>query len=201
MDNYEISRDRAQAYFLNFDQQKLIEQWALRHDDDTLFVSFLGAPYAICRKTGVITRSPGGLPAGFGETLTIFDLLCHEGNCKQASGRFAPVNSLKGAAKAAGVETDFHRDFAQRFDKEPAAFSAACLALGGVPVEMGDVGFRFSMFRELDVIVKFYHSDEDFPAALTLLWDENTLQFMFYETVFYAAGVLLQKIADKMDEQ
>ena len=36
MDNYLVSRDRAQAYFLNFDQQQIIDFWQLKHDADTL---------------------------------------------------------------------------------------------------------------------------------------------------------------------
>lgn len=197
MDNYQVSRDRAQAYFLNFDQQALIRQWDLHHDGAALYLTFFGRSYAICRKTGAITC--GGAQAGFEETLTIFDLLCHEGKNKTAAGIFAPVNSLKGAAKGAGVETDFYRSYADAFDRAPKAFSAACLALGGVPVSMGDLGFRFTMFRDLDVILKFYHSDEDFPASITLLWDKNLLDFMFYETVFYAAGHLLGCIKQQMN--
>jgi len=197
MNNYAISRDRAQAYFLNFDQQELIQKWNLCHDENTLILVFFGETYAICRKTGVVTKN--GIPAGFEETLTIFDLLCHEGQSKRICGRFAPVNSLRGAAKGAGVEKDFYRNYADTFDHAPDTFSAACLALGGKSVPMGDMGFRFTMFGDLDVILKFYHSDEDFPASVTLLWDENLLDFMFYETVFYAAGFLLKMIASKMD--
>lgn len=193
MDNYQISRDRAQAYFLGFDQQALIAAWNLTHDAQRLYVDFLGRPYAIDRNSGVVTRLFDGAQAGFEEVLTIFDLLCHEGANKTLSGAFAPVNSLKGAA-AAGVDTNFYREAAARFDKNPEAFAAACRRLGGREVAMGDMGFRFPVFGGLDVILKFYRSDEEFPAGLTLLWDENTLQFMFYETVFYAAGFLLRSI-------
>ena len=63
---------------------------------------------------------------------------------------------------------------------------------------MGDLGFRFPVFGDLSVILKFYRADEDFPASLTLLWDENMLQFVFYETVFYMAGHLLGVIREKM---
>ena len=199
MDNYELSRERAQAYFVKFDQDSLIGRWGLEHDAASLFVTFFGKTYAICRKTGAVTC--GGVQAGFEETLTIFDLLCHEGQSKTVSGRFAPVNSLKGAAKGAGVETDFYRRHADAFDRAPEAFRTACLALGGTPVSMGDLGFRFTLFQSLDVILKFYHADEDFPASITLLWDENLLDFMFYETVFYAAGSLLKTIEQQMGEQ
>lgn len=145
-------------------------------------------------------RSGAGVQAGFEETLTIFDLLCHQGQHKAVSYRFAPVNSLKGAAKGAGVEKDFYRSIADAIDNEPKAFANACLALGGTSVPMGDLGFRFHMFRDLDVILKFYHADEDFPASVTLLWDENLLDFMFYETVFYAVGFLLKTVKEKMGE-
>jgi len=199
MDNYEISRDRAQDYFLNFDQNALIQTWNLSHDTDTLMLEFFGKPYTICRKTGMITCDD--TQAGFEETLTLFDLLCHQDGSATASGHFAPVNSLKGAAKGAGVEKDFYRGYADAFDQAPRQFAAACQALGGKSVPMGDLGFRFTMFRDLDVILKFYHADEDFPASITLLWDENLLDFMFYETVFYTAGFLLKAIYAQMIEK
>lgn len=197
MDNYELSRNRAQAYFLNFDQETLIRTWNLRQDADRIYVDFFGCPYGICRKTGTVTRLPTGEQAGFEEVLSIFDLLCHEGTEKQISGAFAPVNSLKGCG-AVGVATGSYTKTASVFDADPEGFRRACLGLGSVPVEMGDMAFRFPVFGGLSVILKFYHADEDFPASITLLWDENTLQFVYYETVFYMAGFLLERIRRKM---
>lgn len=197
MDNYQISRDRAQDYFLGFDQDAIIRAWGLEHDGQALYVSFFGRSYAVSRQDGTVTRRWNGEPAGFSEVLSIFDLLCHEGSAKTVSGQFAPVNSLKGRPPM-GVGTDFHTGTAARFEQDPEAFCRACRALGGSPVDMGDIGFRFPVFGELSVILKFYRSDEDFPASLTLLWDENLLQFVFYETVFYMAGHLLGAIEEKM---
>ena len=74
MDNYLVSRDRAQAYFLNFDQQQIIDFWQLKHDADTLYVLFINREYRICRKTGRIFREDG-TEAGFAEVLSIFDFL------------------------------------------------------------------------------------------------------------------------------
>ena len=199
MDNYEISRDRAQQYFLNFDQQQLIGQWQLAHDDTWLYVCFVNRPYRIHRTTGAVQRCRDHSPAGFEETLSIFDFLCHESQEKILSGNWAPVNSLKGLKGSAGVGTDFYEKISRRFDADPEGFRAACLRLGGTPVDMGDIGFRFPVFGEFGAVLKFYHSDEDFPAATTLLWDENALQFLFYETVFYVAGFLLKSIVLLMD--
>ena len=200
MDNYEISRDRAMAYFLGFDQKAIIRAWGLEYDEAQLYVSFFDRDYAVSRREGTVTRRWSGEAAGFDEVLSIFDLLCHAGENKSVSGRYAPVNSLKGRPPV-GVGTSFYTKVASRFDREVDAFQRACRELGGVPVEMGDLGFRFSVFGELSVILKFYRADEDFPASLTLLWDENMLQFVFYETVFYMAGHLLTMIAEMMDKE
>ena len=198
MDNYEVSRDRAQAYFLGFDQETIIRRWNLKHDDAWLYTSLFGREYAICRKTGTVWRRWSTEQADHGEVLSIFDFLCHSGEEKSLSGEFAPVNSLNGRPLAVGVGTNFHAGAAARFDADPEGFRRACLALGGTCVNMGDMGFRFPVFGGMEVILKFYRADEDFPASVTLLWDRNTLQYVFYETVFYLAGCLLGAIEEKM---
>ena len=198
MDNYTISRNRAQQYFLGFDQEKILRRWAFRHDDNHIFLRFLGVDYQICRHSGQVLRMPQMEEAGHGEVLSMFDLMCHPGKNTTVTGRLAPVNSLKGNA-AVGVGTDFYGKFAARIDADPNLFCRACLACGGVPVEVGDMGFRFQIFAELPVVLKFYHGDEDFPASLTLLWEENMLEFVYYETVFYIAGVLLSRLEGEME--
>ena len=198
MDNYERSRDRAQAYFLGFDQESLIRKWHLQADEHNLFAHFLGRPYQISRTNGMVTRLWDGKTASYSEALSIFDLLCHGESDQEQSGEFAPVNSLNGCAKGASVGTDFYGRTAARFDKDPEKFHSACIALGGKPIDMGDIGFRFPVFADLPVILKFYHADEDFPASITILWDANMLQFVLYETVFYIAGCLLEAILENM---
>ena len=38
MDNYELSRNRAQQYFLGFDQEKILRSWPLRHDEAFIYL-------------------------------------------------------------------------------------------------------------------------------------------------------------------
>ena len=79
MDNYTISRNRAQQYFLGFDQEKILRRWAFRHDDHYIFLRFLGVDYQICRHSGQVLRLPQMEEAEHGEVLSIFDLMCHPG--------------------------------------------------------------------------------------------------------------------------
>ena len=46
--------------------------------------------------------------------------------------------------------------------------------------------------------LRFWHADEDFPPSLDLLWDRNTLQFLRYETTWFAAGVLRRRLREEM---
>ena len=197
MNNYELSRDRAQSYFLRFDQQKLIEKWKLKCDEAMIYIRFLGEDYTLCRQNGVVSRN--GQVAGFEETLSIFDLLCHQGQ-KPLTGVYAPVNSLKGRPTGAGVNTDFTSKTATYFDQHFAQFCESCEALGGTPVPMGDAAYRFTVFELLTLILKFYRADEDFPASLVILWVNVTLSYLLYETVFYVQGYLLSRIVKKMEE-
>ena len=257
-DNYEISKERAQKYFLKFDQQKLIEKFGLRHDEKCLYIPFLGEEYAIERKSGAVLDSRKEA-AGYEETLSIFDLLCHGESLPIRSGHWAPVNSLKGRPAAAGVTLDFAAKYAAAIDADQEGFCTACAGVGGRQVDMGDIGYEIPVFYskrpisancfsantisantisanhlssegvpgkdlckedfagnghmgensmtgkphgsyEVSVIVKFYGADEEFPAQITVLWDENTLQYLYYETTFYIVGFLFKKIFEIMQE-
>ena len=65
---------------------------------------------------------------------------------------------------------------------------------------MGDAAYRFTVFEQLTLILKFYRADEDFPASLVILWENETLSYLLYETVFYVQGYLLSRIVKKMEE-
>ena len=51
----------------------------------------------------------------------------------------------------------------------------------------------------LPIVVQFWDADEEFPGQLMIKWDRNILQYMHFETTFYATGCLLQRIRELMD--
>lgn len=201
MDNYEIARDRAQEYFLQFNQNAIIQSKDIPFDEAYLYVGFCGEQYKICRQTGQVTHLRDGSQAGYSEVLSIFDILCHRVEEPYLIGRYAPVNSLRGRPVSVGVDTGFYEKTAKFFEADMEGFHKACLAMGAVPEKMGDAAYSIPIFGQLRGILKFYHSDEEFPASITFLWDENTLSFMYYETVFYVAGCILSAICKRMKRQ
>ena len=94
----------------------------------------------------------------------------------------------------------FHRELQEKnpdalfFDAHPDRLKAGCQALGGVPFPQGDIAYTIPIFEDLSVTLQFWQGDEEFSPRLRYLWDENALQYLKYETMYFAVDALIQKI-------
>lgn len=202
--NYEIMRDRMREQFLQYDQSGMIRKFNLRADADYLYIRFWGWNYRIGRQTGVVEGSNDGFVtctiADYNESMSIYDVLCCSKPDCCLSGQFMPTSSLKGIVQTgfnAGSGSMFQK-YAESFDKNPEGLASACEVLGGKPEGRGDVAYRLQMFDFLPVLFSFWQSDEDFPAEVKLLFDENILSYMHYETVWFAVGALVRRLEEEM---
>ena len=48
---YEITKHRVQGDFLKYDQEKMIQKFSLKHDEQYLYINFIGHFYRINRQT------------------------------------------------------------------------------------------------------------------------------------------------------
>lgn len=190
-DNYALQAEFARQLFLGYDQTDIISRTNPAYDRDWLYLSMLNRPYRISRREGHIFRQKDGQwvsADSHGEVLTIFDYLCDSKPGRSLSGRWMTTAALGGHVHTGLFSGPGPLETA--IDRNPEAFRAACIALGGTPVEGGDLSFRLPFFPDLPVLVRFWHSDDEFPPALDCLWDANALQFLRYETLYYALGLL-----------
>ena len=194
-DNYALQADFARRLFLERDQTAMPAQ----ADNDFLYLTFAWAEYRISRTDGHIFRlhqGTWGSADSHGETLTLFDYLCDAKPNRTASGEFATVAAL-GSYVHQGLS--IHSDDLERaIDADPERFCRTCRRLGGVPIPGGDYAFTLKLLPDLPMALRFWCSDEEFPPKLDLLWDKNTLQYLRYETVWYAAGVVRRRLAEEM---
>lgn len=51
-DNYRLQMEQAQARFLTYDQNRLIEKFSLQADGNYLYLSFLGTPHRLPGRPG-----------------------------------------------------------------------------------------------------------------------------------------------------
>ena len=199
-DNYQVQAQQAKARFLTYDQSEIIRRLHLDADDSFLYLPMLSRRHRICRKTGDTEKET---PSGWAdanrhsEVMTVLDLLCDS----------RPDRFLTGRWKAMGAfGLMFHQNllegqkdpWAEFFEANPDRFRRACLALGGAPFPQGDIAYAIELFDGLPVLVQLWFGDEEFPASLRFLWDENSLQYLKYETMWFAKGLLLERIKEEM---
>lgn len=197
--NYDLTCSRMEQAFVRYDQERMIRQFRLEHTAEHLFITFVGERYRVSRSTGKVERRlPGGAgygPAGFNASMTIFDVLCCSKPDCRLNGEYATVTNLPGIASIAAPGTGTYAETARIFANRRGALRQVCERLHGTAQEVGDVAYRIPLFDFMPVILQFWDADEEFDAALKLMWDRNTLDFMHFETTFYAADHLLGRLA------
>lgn len=202
--NYEVTKRRVQSEFLKYDQEKMIHKFGLEHDEQYLYIKFVGHLYRISRVNGYLEWSKDGFQTctegDFHEALILYDLLCDSKEYCAASGEYRNLRSLC-ALQAGGKKLGdgLFGDEANFFDHKDEAFCRACENLGGVKKGKGDVSYELPLFDFLSCVVQFWNSDEEFDAALELFFDKNVLDFIRYETVWYAVNHLLRRLKEEMN--
>ena len=198
--NYLIQAQQAKQLFAAYDQEKIIKKLALAYDETWLYASMLSETYRIHRKSGDLFRKTeiGWADANsYEEVMTLLDLLCDSREDRFLSGRWKNTTDF-------GLM--FHRNlnegktdpWAEAFQADPEGFRKACLLLGGKPFAKGDLAYAIELFDGLPILIQLWFGDEEFPASLRFLWDENALMYLKYETMYFAKGLLLDKIRERM---
>ena len=201
MSNYDKMLVQAQRLFLGYDQEEMIRRWSLDHDGDYLYVEYMTDALRIDRRTGEVgyARQPaeGAYRASrfVNEGMALFDLLTRSPEKPRPTGRWTSISTLGGIIGAGHDRTLSHEGTAARFLNKCDALAAACRRLGGVPTGEADVGYAIPVFRDFQILFQFWDGDDEFPANIKYLFDENALQYMHYETLWYVMGTL----ADRLD--
>lgn len=197
-DNYRLQLQQAQQSFLSYDQQAIIRKLKLRYDESYFYPVLLGSQYRLCRSTGSLSRLAGDqwVDANtHSEVMTLLDLICDSREDRCISHRWKDMVSFG---------QYFHRElqmkdpWAVRFDADPNGLARACEALGGEPFPQGDVAYAIEVFDGLRVVVQLWLADEEFPPTLRFLWDENALQYLKYETMYFARNLLLCRLEEQL---
>ena len=195
-DNYKIQAAQARARFLTYDQQTLIRKFRMKADAEYLYTRMLATPYRISRTTGDLQRQAGDDwqdANTYNEVMTLLDLLCDSRDDRWISGRWKNMQSF-------GLQ--FHRNLleeardplAELFDREPDRLLRAMERLGAERISGGDYGYAVELFDGLCIGILFWHGDEEFAPRLRFVWDENALMYIRYETMYFALGLLREKL-------
>ena len=200
VDNYQIQARQAKDRFLTYDQNALIEKMHMEHDGQYLYIPLLSQRYRISRTTGDMERrtTEGWVDANsHAEVMTLLDLICDSWQGRFISGRWKNMSSF-GLLFHQNLLEGKEDPWAEKFQASPDAFRRACEAMGGRTLPNGDIAYAIALCDGLEIGLQLWFGDEEFPASLRFLWDENALMYLKYETMYFARGLLLQRLAERM---
>ena len=201
--NYEIMRNQMRREFVKYDQDRMISKFSLRNDESYIYIVFLFREYRIDRITGVVEWSEDGfstsIEADYNESMTIYDVLCYSKDDCCLSGNYCPVNMLKGTVKSSNVGSNMFQKSADGFNGKLKELETVC-GIWGEKLDLnGDVAAKLYPFSFLPVIIQYWEADEEFPANLKFMFDENILDYMHFETIFFMMGHIVKRIQDRME--
>jgi hypothetical protein len=202
--NYGKAAAQARELFLASDHGAVSTRGGVTADKDFFFVRFLDATYRVNKATGMVERSLNGEPyedaSDFTSTLTVFDYLCLERGKRSLSGEWVTTEGLGGHVHANPSGGGFFGKDTAYCDRHRDELPGVLAALGGVRSPVGDVGFILPILGELPLCFQFWGSDEEFAARVTLLWDENTLRYVHYETLYYIAELFFKRLREALGD-
>ncbi len=203
--NYEIMRDQMRGEFVKYDQEAMIRKFHLEYDEAYLYIEFVRRNYRIGRKNGRVEWSEDGFRSvtegDYNESMTIYDMLCCSGENCHLSGSFCPADMLKGTVHSSGPGKNLFQKAAEEFSGNLEGLRYACEALGNLTEMSGDVAAVLYPFPFLPVILQYWEADEEFPANLKFMFDENILSFLHFETLFFMMGHILSRIKEIMQKE
>jgi hypothetical protein len=127
--------------------------------------------------------------------MSFFDLFRYSNAELKLSGEWASIQSLSGMAHSSqSVGSGLFEPFAKRFTGRSRELAEACVQLGGEAASYADVSYIIQVFDFLPVMLQFWDADDEFPAQINIFWDKNILDYMHFETTFYIASHLLDRI-------
>ena len=197
--NYDKQLQRAKESFLCWDSRSIEERFSLLREGKWLYVPYLARLHRIDCETGDVEeqQDEGWGPGSFGAHMAIFDAFCRE-KMGTLGKRWSTVNNLEGLYHPGVGEATMYGNLALAFSGRVEKLRQIGRQWGAEPFPVGDVAFVLPIFPFLPVVFQFWEGDEEFSPQIRLLWDNNTLTFLSYETVWYVAADLLGTIAGKV---
>lgn len=204
--NYEKMKNSMSDVFLQYDQNTMIRKFSLKHDENYLYIQFVGRNYRINRLNGQVNWSKDSFrteeKADYNETMTIYDVLCYSKEHCHLAHEWVNIGSLSSIQNGSLTKgSNFFQNSGKYFDGKVDDLGRACEILQGRKINKGDVAYVLDMFSFLPISMRFWESDEEFPASLQILADKNILDYMQYETLMFAITHMLNRLKSEMQTE
>lgn len=167
-----------------------------RGDDGSFQIPFLGREYRLtCPQFEFTDHIDPGKEVPIQEQVLILHYLRGAGNVNRPVKNWISYREIPGAAF-------YFSAFVKRateplkmvFGNDPDALRGVAAKLGGVPIEMGDVGFEIVPLPKTPLQYILWEGDDEFPSEANVLFDETVGDILSPEDAAWLAGVVVYRM-------
>lgn len=163
----EIQWEMVTNRFLSYDQEQIIKIFDLDHDEENLYIDFMGRRYRIGRKTGLMFD--GDRQASLDETVSVYELLTNSDHKPFLTGKWESIASL--CTNTTDTSLGRYIDYLKPFNEDAELMQKTLLEMGAVPASKGDVSAILTVYPNIPVWVQYWVADDEFPASVQFLFD------------------------------
>ncbi|MCI6005897.1 MAG: DUF3786 domain-containing protein [Blautia sp.] len=198
--NHETLEEQWHSAFAGYDPARISRILHLETDAEYLYLSYYQKTYRLQLGDGHLerkTESGWTDKLYFNETMSIYHLLQYTKDHPRTAGVWVPNTALEGAGTHnRNLPDPLLTPFAARFSGKTDMLEKACLQLGGIRLDKGDIAFQFISFPQIPLQLIFWDADEDFPAQVQVLFDQYVTDYLHFETTGCVISDLLEMLED-----
>ncbi|MDO4490909.1 MAG: DUF3786 domain-containing protein [Lachnospiraceae bacterium] len=188
----EIQWEMITSRFLSYDQEKFIRIFGLEHDEEKVYITFMGRDYTIMRKTGLMYE--GDRQATIDETVSVYELLTNSEHAPCLSGKWESISSL--CTNTTDTSLGRYIDYLKPFGDDAQLMQKTLLEMGAEPANKGDVSAVLTVFPNIPVWFQYWVADDEFPASIQFLFDGGIAEHYRWSLLWN----LMTMITDRMLE-
>ena len=197
--NRDVMIEESINRFLDEDHERLIRKFALEADGQFLYIRVLNRFYQISRTDGIISERGSGRRPAHDIMMAVYDLFQYhadEESLPPLYGVWKNIADMEGIIGASHAKRLYNEAVIAPFTGKTEQLKEACLTLGGTEASDGDVSFILPVFEFFPVWFKYWDADDEFPADIRFLWDQNYDAFLHYEIIFYLTKYLEELLTE-----
>lgn len=161
--------------------------------DDALHLTMLFEPYVVDVQTFEVRRPDGRELFSLFQSLILSYLETADG--APSADRWISFRELPDGLFYHQAFQGYAPDrLTRRWGLDVEGFVAACRALGGTQLELGDAAFALRVLPRIEMAAIYWLGDEDFPSRASILFDANAHHYMVTDGLAILGSQLVGKI-------
>jgi hypothetical protein len=160
-----------------------------------LKVAFLGEPFIVRVGDAVVIEKEGQtVEVGLPEKILISHYLLNASG-DPPTGELITFRQIPdGHFYFDAFQRRARNPFLSTFGQDRELFRECAQALGGKPVDVGDIGIVFQALPRIPIQIALWAGDEEFPPEASILFDANIQRYLPIEDIAVLSGMLVYRL-------